>query len=141
MNKVLLIALSAVLCVACTAKKEKTIKNPTNKVSFSTSTETPSKIDNWGFFWQMPKIDKDAHLAYTVSIGEKEYFEYTFKRTLKPGQNIRSDFNNKLLKGQMGNFENSIITITLMVDKGKIEFVKKPNFRFSFKNNIKAKMN
>ena len=126
----LIVGVVALSCLSCTKSTE--IK-ATDEVVFTSASGIPADFGGGTFFWQMPKVEKDATLQYDILLPDgRKYFQYTFEKSVKPGTPIRSDFKGKIFKGKHKQPENSKITVKIRVDKGKIEFLKKPKFTFGF---------
>jgi hypothetical protein len=133
MLRFVLVSMLAIFCVSCAPEKK-----VTDEVVFTSTAGIPTDFDKGTFFWQMPKIDKDATLEYGIFLPDgKKYFQYTFKKKLKPGTSIRSDFRDTIFKGKHKKLLNTI-TVRIKVDKGTIEFLSKPKFSFVFWKKIGA---
>ena len=128
MYKFVLVALLGLLCVSCTPDRK-----ATDEVVFTSVTGVPSDFSKGTFFWRMPKIDNDATLEYAIYLPDgKECYQYTFTKSLKEGQPIRSDFDYTIFNGKHKQLLNTNLTVKIKVNKGNIEFLSKPKFNFSF---------
>ena len=134
MLRFVLVSMLVIFCVSCTPEKR-----ATDEVVFTSIKGIPADFNKGTFFWQMPKIDKDATLEYGIFLpDEKKYFQYTFEKKLKAGTSIRSDFKDTIFKGKHKKLLSTNITIKIKVDKGNIEFLSKPKFSFVFWKKIGA---
>ncbi len=134
MYKFILAILIVLFCVSCAPEKK-----ATDEVTFTSISGIPADFDKGIFFWQMPKIDKDATLEYGIYLPDgKKYFQYTFKKNIQAGHSIRSDFKNSIFKGKHTQLLSTNITVKIKVDKVNIEFLSKPDFYFIFQKKISA---
>ena len=117
------------------------MKNYSDEVTFETTKKAPKNFDLWTFFWNFPKIDKNALLEYIVLKPDgKEYYHWKSKDFSAFGEQYRSDFGIKIAGGNPKVFYNRKIKIMFIVNKGKIKFDQKNvhNFSFQFSKIVKA---
>jgi hypothetical protein len=136
MYKFVLGSIFALFCLSCALTPE--IK-AADEVAFTSAAGIPTDFNKGTFFWRMPEIDKDATLEYGIFLPDgKKCFQYTFKKTIKAGKPIRSDFKDTIFEGKHKQLQNSKITVKIKVDKGIIKFLSKPDFSFLFCKKIGA---
>ncbi len=112
---------------------------PSDVVTFKTEVKAPVGFDAWTFFWQIPAIDADATLKYVVIQPDgKEYFHYTIGKQSKEGNKSRSDFAPGFAGGDPSVFYGKEIVFKFYVDKGKIKFDPKADYKFEFRYTVKA---
>ncbi|HJO93526.1 MAG TPA: hypothetical protein QF753_09020 [Victivallales bacterium] len=144
MNSTKFIKLLGCFIFICTITTNATSSNTQNitpkesdKITFITGERIPENFDSFTFYWKMPKIEKGAVLKYTVSIpGHNNLYSYKLEKQCPSGENIRSDFTSKLLKG----IHQHYVKITFSVNKGKIRFINESKYNFIFRKKIKATM-
>lgn len=122
-----------ILIITSCTDKNTPLKENSDTAIFTTKTQTPENYDSCTIFWKMPKIEKGAKLQYTLSLPKhRNFYTHVLTKEIPADEKVRSDFKNEIIPHD----STSNLTFKLMVNKGKIEFLSKPDFYIIFNNRI-----